>query len=300
MKEKNNLLIYIIIILLILLAVSIYMIFKSKNIEQENISAQLTNEIATNNENKVIGEIKKEENIQEENIQEENLKVEKLTDEEKTEIEEYINKTCNWMQMPLTEFKNINEADKKWIYNCLRPRVETSTYSYSTKEEIEEDLRNLFGDELIFDVEKDIKQNPDAYWPNYNPEDGKYDFPHFGTDMAIYYAINNIKKNNDNYTVNLVEYFRTDDLYEVYSNNAGDYTVVYNYQTGYDSDNHTGIFHIETSKLDNSNESHFIPDKVLNSEVLKRRDQFRSFDVTLKKDNNGKIHITESKFVRSN
>lgn len=266
--------------------------FDESNILSQNENVEPVTEHI--NENNIVKESKKENTITKtsKNIE--------LTDEEKTEIEEYINKTCNWMQMPLTEFKNINEADKKWIYNCLRPRVETITYSYSTKEEIEEDLRSLFGDELIFDVEKDIKQNPDAFWPNYNPEDGKYDFPHFSTYISTYYAINDIKKNNDTYTVNLVEYFETDDYYQVYSIDLGEYAIVHNYQTYNEEDNHTGVFHIETSKLDNSNESHFIPDKVLNSEVLKRKDQFRNFDVTLKKDNNGKIHITESKLVRSN
>lgn len=300
-KRKSTSIILSMILLIIIAGVVAGFVFiKVVNVpllDESNLFSQNENiEPVTEhiNENNIVGESQKENTIAK------TSKNTKLTDEERVEIEEYVNKVCNWRHGSLREFKNINEADKNWIYSCLEPRIITDTYSYSTKEEIEEDLINLFGEDLIFDVEKDIKQNRDAYWPNYNPEDGKYDFPHFGMDISTYYAINDIQKNNDNYSVNLVEYFETCDLYEEYSNNIGDYTIVYNYQTRNDPDNHTGIFHIETSKLDNSDKSHYVSDEVLDSEVLKRKDQFRNFNITLKKDSNGKIHITESKLVKSN
>lgn len=296
-KRKSTSIILSMILLIIIAGVVAGFVFiKVVNVQDLPIFDE--SNILSQNENVEQNNIVRE--SKEENTIVETSKDTALTDKEKTEIEEYINSICNWFHGALPEFNNINEADKNWIYFCLQPRVNTTTYSYSSKEEIEEDLRSLFGDDLIFDVEKDIKQNPEAYWPYYNPEDGKYGFPHFGTYINAYYVINDIKKNNNIYTVNLVEYFETDDYYQVYSKDLGEYAIVHNYQTYNEEDNHTGVFHIEYSKLDNSNESHFIPDKVLNSEVLKRKDQFRNFDVTLKKDNNGKIRITESKLVNSN
>lgn len=238
-----------------------------------------------------------------EHINENNISIE-VTSEEKEEIDEYVNRICQ-DQGVLPEFQDIKDANKVWLYSHLEARTPEDADEwlspYSTKEEMEEDLKSLFGIDIVIDEKNDIEYLAQANNIHYNEDNDVYEFLAYGSDLSEYYVINNIKKNNSNYIVNLVEYFRTDDLYEVYSNNIGDYAIIYNYQTIYDTENHTGVFHIETSKLENSKErNYFIPDKVLNSEVLKRKDQFRSFDVTLKKDSNGKIYITESKLVKSN
>lgn len=302
-KGKSSSVISIILVIIVALVVIGFIFIKFTNNSDIFSSMEpLENTVATqelaNTEENTLKSFETMNRIEDSNIisnESDNIAITQPTDKERVEIEEYVNKICNKNDRELTEFDNINNADKDWICSHLEPRVKTDTYSYSTKEQIEEDLMNLFGPELIFDVEKNIKLDSDAFWPYYNNEDGNYSFPHYGYDMNTYYINNGIKKSDDNYIVNLIEYFETSDLFEEFSDNMGNYTVVYNYQTKNNLDNHTGIFHIQTSKIDVT--ERYVPSKIISAEVLKRKEQFRSFDIILKRDDNGKLCITESKIV---
>ena len=133
--------------------------------------------------------------------------VEELSKEESTEIENYINEICNnyFSLGRLPQFNNINKADRNWIYGHLTFKDD----SYLTKQEIENELKNLFGNNLNINLEND-KEKLESNNIYYNIERGEYELLPYGSDMNIYYVINSIKKANQEYIVNVIEYVQTD------------------------------------------------------------------------------------------
>ena len=70
------------------------------------------------------------------------------------------------------------------------------------------------------------------------------------------------------------------------------YILIYSYND-YDNaksllGNSEEIFHLEDSKIDKNR-----PSKVLNNEVLKRKEEFLAYNITLEKDNNEKLIVKE-------
>lgn len=75
-----------------------------------------------------------------------------------------------------------------------------------TENEIKENLKETFGDELILDVKKDTAEYDDISMPAFDEENGDYILPAFGMDNIICYEVNSIQKSDNVYTVNVIEY----------------------------------------------------------------------------------------------
>lgn len=149
-----------------------------------------------------------EKNIKENEKQEDTKnKIEtEITLEENTKIENYINEICNnyFALGRLPIFDDINQANKNWIYGHLKAKED----SYISEENIEKNLKNIFGNDLNIDLKND---NEALEYNNiyFNKETEQYEFFPYGTDMNICYAINTIEKDNEEYIVNVIEYAYT-------------------------------------------------------------------------------------------
>lgn len=292
MKEsKNGVLIAIIIILLILLVASIFMIFKSNNFEQEEVSADLTNEMEIREEANTTIENETEENIIADNtiVKNEGItssKIEtskntELTNAEKNKIEQYIDIVCNRSKYyRLPEFTDINQADKVWLYG----HINREKYPIdATENEIRNDLQELFGKDLIVNINKDIQNNQNNTVSNMPIlyENNKYLLQAYGTDYIILYTINTIKKEKDYYIANVVEYCIQRDLEK---NPDEDYIIcAYSEKTGR---NYNKIF-------DKSNAT---DEEVVNN-VLKQKNKFQTYNIKITENNNGNFNVKEIKNV---
>ena len=199
-------------------------------------------------------------------LKEENEQVE-ISSEEKQELEKYINKICNpTCVVRIDEFNDINKASKKWIYSHLE-----STTTYVTEDEIKNQLQELLGNNLIIDVKNDIASTDDVVMPIYDETTKKYALPIFGMDNVPVYIINSIEMNNGEYVVNVIEYNEMADLYE--SDNLHEIII-----SAYGK-NGENIWKFRVNQDTSEDE--------IVKEVLKRKNEFQSYNITLeKKDNN--------------
>lgn len=205
-------------------------------------------------------------------LKEENEQVE-ISSEVKEEIEEYINKICNpTCAVRVDEFNDINEASKKWIYSHLE-----STATYVTEDEIKSQLQELFGNNLIIDVKNDIASTDDVVMPTYDESIKKYALPIFGMDNTPVYAINSIELNNGKYIVNVIEYNEMADLYE--SDNFHELIISKYDETIEKSWKWKEVFRVNQDTSE---------DEIV-KEVLKRKDEFQSYNITLEKNDNNFI-----------
>ena len=196
-----------------------------------------------------------------------------ISSEDKQEIEGYINKICNPLcVVKLEEFNDINEVSKKWIYSHLE-----STTTYVTEDEIKNQLKELFGNELIIDVEKDIASSDDVVMPTYDKTAQKYTLPTYGMDNVPVYSIDSIKINNNEYVVNVIEYNEMADLFESDNNHE---LIISTYDESIEKAwKWKEVFRVNQ---DTSEEE-------IKSKVLKRKDEFQSYNITLEKNDNNYI-----------
>lgn len=196
---------------------------------------------------------------------------EEFQGEEESEIRAYISNICNTnLGNRLPEFNDINNAYKPWIYSHITHN--DNTY-FLTEDEIRQNLKEIFGDKLIIDVKKDTSEYDDISMPTYDKENDDYILPAFGLDNQIHYTINSIQKTDDTYTIQVIECnimsdFDTNELIiSAYSKNNSD-------------KNKTEIF--RASKDENIN--------TIENEIIKQKDKFTVFNITIKKNNN-QFHI---------
>lgn len=311
-KKKSSSIVISILLVMIIAGVAIGFVFIkfTNNFESFSDMKSIENKVASNElENSTINLFSEMNRIENNNtVLNKNTTIStQITSEEEAEINEYVDKICQNHRLP--EFKDIEDVNKVWLYSHLEARhpeyvdekTNTWLFPYSTKKEMEEDLKKLFDIDVVIDEQNDMEYLLQANNIDYNEENDVYEFLPYGMDLNTYYIINNIEKNDNNYIVNLVEYFETGDLYEKYTHLDGEYIIIHNYKTIYEySNNETGVFSLDISNFNDFTEYPRLPSKTVNNEVLKRKDQFRSFDITIKKDNSGKLYITESKLVKSN
>lgn len=205
-------------------------------------------------------------------LKEENEQV-VISSEEKEKLEKYINEIC-YPNCPykIDEFNEINEASKEWIYAHV-----FSTTPYVTEEYIVNYLQRLFGNNLIIDVKNDIASSDDVVMPIYDETMKKYVLPTYGMDNITGYAINSIELNNNEYVVNVIEYNVMADLYE--SDNIHELIISKYDETIEKSWKWKEVFRINQ---DTSEEE-------IKSEVLKRKDEFQSYNIILEKNDNNFI-----------
>lgn len=196
-----------------------------------------------------------------------------ISSEEKEKLEKYINEIC-YPNCPykIDEFNEINEASKEWIYAHV-----FSTTPYVTEEYIVNYLQRLFGNNLIIDVKNDIASSDDVVMPIYDETMKKYVLPTYGMDNITEYAINSIELNNNEYVVNVIEYNVMADLYE--SDNIHELIISKYDETIEKSWKWKEVFRINQ---DTSEEE-------IKSEVLKRKDEFQSYNIILEKNDNNFI-----------
>jgi len=194
-----------------------------------------------------------------------------ISSEEKEKLEEYINEIC-YPNCPykIDEFNEINEASNEWIYAHV-----FSTTPYVTEEYIVNYLQRLFGNNLIIDVKNDITSSDDIVMPTYDETMKKYVLPTYGVDNITGYAINSIELNNNEYVVNVIEYNVMADLYE--SDNIHELII-----SKYDETIEKTWKWKEVFRLNQDT-----TEEEIKSEVLKRKNEFQSYNITLEKfDNN--------------
>lgn len=103
--------------------------------------------------------------------------------EEESEIRAYTSTICNTnLGNRLPEFSNINGAYKPWIYAHITR--DDSTF-FMTENEIKENLKETFGDELILDVKKDTAEYDDISMPSFDKENGDYILPANGQQNML-------------------------------------------------------------------------------------------------------------------
>lgn len=215
-----------------------------------------------------------------------------LTEEEKIAVENYVRKICN-TQAILPEFKNIEDVSRMWLFTHLTPRHTVSGFynePYSTKEEIEEDLKKLFGINIVIDDEKDFEDLQRAN--NIVKTSNRYSFLAYDLYSEPKYFVKDIEKINEQYIAKVIEYFEVCDLEEKYP--GGSHMLIYNYEQYQKSDSITELgqelFNVDFSKYDDSESA----DNVVAEEVLKRpNDGFRSFDVIVVPNNENGFFIKE-------
>ena len=209
---------------------------------------------------------------------------EKISSEEKQKLENYINKICNpTCIVKLEEFTDINEVSKKWIYSHLE-----STTSYVTEDEIKNQLQELFGTDLKIDVTNDIASIDDVVMPTYDKAMQKYALPIHGMDNVPVYTIDNIEITNNKYIVNVVEYNEMADLYSSDDNyeliiSAYDETIekVWKWKE---------VFRVNQDTTEEE----------IKNEVLKRKDEFLSYNITIEMNDDKFIVKSINKSIKDN
>lgn len=271
-KTKGTAISICVLVVVILLVVGIVFV-KTSNTE-ENLDNSMAN--ITNVENSVINE--------------------SISEEERQAMTDYINRICNrYAGSLLPEFDNINnikEEEKYWIYYQLEARTPAIyveepyqyEFGFSTKAEIEEDLKNIFGENFNINIEKDLQTDEGMLNIYYNKERDVYEFMPTGWDCSIWHVIDYVKKEGNTYKVKVIEYMEADDFEEKYTDNK--YLLIYNSDDYRKAGKLLGveeIFKIEQSKV--GIDTNMSP--VINNEVLKRKDEFVSYTITIEKNSDG-------------
>ena len=277
--KKNNFLIFIIVILVILLAVCLVIIYKNNYLGTKT-------EVLSSGENITSEESLKENTTEVSNVAEENDVVEEITDEERKEIEKYINKICNpIVNCKISEFSDINKANKVWIYSHLCAEDETN---YLTKEQIILQLENLFGSNLNLNIENDIELNDDIRMPEKGEVFGvpnKYALPTFGMDNSTYYIIDDIEKKNNEYIVTVIEVNVSTDWE---TDNEGTILSISAYNENNDLEE---VFKISDSELLSTEEKNLLNPSI-EEKVLSQKDKFSKFNLIIKNEDNN-VYVQE-------
>lgn len=269
--KKNNFLIFIIVILVILLAVCLVIIYKNNYLGKKN-------EVLSSGENVTSEESLKENATEVSNVAEENDVIEEITDEERKEVEEYIDRIFK-MSMKVKEFDDINEADKEWIYSRLTGEF--------TEEKLIEELKKIFGTNLIINLEEDTKNADGYYIPKFNSQTGKYEYLPYGGTIITDYAIDTITKKSNKFIVRLVEYSVQQDLER---NPDLDHAVFrYNGISNESWENWEKVFEIEIQRETEKEE--------IDNKILEQKDKFLSYNFVIEKNDIGSFNAIEFKKV---
>ena len=261
--KKNNFIIFFIVILVILLTAFVVLICKNKDVSDST-------EVSSNTENLIN----------------DSNEINKITDDERKEIEEYTNKICNLIvNCKISEFKDINEANRVWIYSHLYAEDETNLL---TEKQIKLQLEKLFGSNLNLDIEKDIELNKDLRMPQKEDNEGesnKYFLPILGMDHTIYYVIDGIEKKENEYVVTVIE---VDERTDLENDNEGEILSISSYD---DNDKINEVFKISSDKLIQNNDKTLL-NPVIKEKVLAQKDKFSKYNLIIKNEDNN-LYVNE-------
>ena len=125
-----------------------------------------------------------------------------VTASEVEKVEEYISKIYMWKEITteaLPEFDDINKANELWIWEVVKRNLEEYE---TTKEEIEQKAKEIFGEEFDKKFPKEGNQSFE-----YDEESGNY----LATETNLNekedsFLLNNIEKTKEGYKVEIIEY----------------------------------------------------------------------------------------------
>ena len=184
--------------------------------------------------------------------------------------EEYIDLICNSPKYSLlVEFDDINKANKDWIYS----HIDKNKYkTYITEEQIVNDLKKIFGDELNINIEEDQNLIPTNSASNIPKlvEKNKYFLTPMGDTINVMYAIDTIEKREKNYIVDVVEYGEDidnenilDEKYAIYS---------------YKNNNWNKTFNLEENQSGK--------DFIIIENILKNKSDYNMYQIVILQENN--------------
>ena len=169
----------------------------------------------------------------------------------------------------LVEFDDINKANKDWIYS----HIDKNKYkTYITKEQIVNDLKKIFGDELNINIEEDQNLIPTNSASNIPKlvEKNKYFLTPMGDTINVMYAIDTIEKREKNYIVDVVEYGEDidnenilDEKYAIYS---------------YKNNNWNKTFNLEENQSGK--------DFIIIENILKNKSDYNMYQIVILQENN--------------
>ena len=117
-------------------------------------------------------------------------------------IETYITKIYMWKEVTgeaLPTFENINDASDMWIWEAVKKNLENYELTY---DEIQDKARELFGQDFTKEFPKEGTENF-----TYEKETNKYYATGMGLDQEEdCFLLNEIKKTENGYEVEIVEY----------------------------------------------------------------------------------------------
>lgn len=198
-----------------------------------------------------------------------------ITATEVEKVEEYISKIYMWKEITgeaLPKFDNINDAPDVWTWEVVKKNLENYDL---TKDEIQNKATELFGNQFT----KQFPQEGTEYM-QYDEELGKYISTGIELDtLDDCFYIKNIRKNKDEYEVEIAEYLEDyvnslgvedeNEIYEIYIKNLNEETIA-------NVKNTEG----ETKTID---------------VVKENLDKFTTKTVNLKKNSNGNIYVESVK-----
>lgn len=207
-----------------------------------------------------------------------------ISDSEKENLIIYLNDIYNSIY-GIPEFNNINEADETWLWDNINQYLtnhsefeERNLNCSYTYEEISSYAKILYGDSLnkkfpignevmIYDEENNLFGVPSSYFNNF-----------------FEYQIENIQKNNNIYTVNII-----------------DYAISFWEHQGEHPTYNTNFFNINEFNLNGELSKDiifYVTDlKEYENNILKNKDKFTSKTLTIEYDTNTqKYHIKSCKY----
>ncbi len=307
MNNKKILSKIILVIVVLVLFAGIY--FFNDTIKNSKIKV-LESKISELEKEKNNSQIKEESDKEVEDYTEENVKLASyiedhtIRNEVFTEIKEYVNKICN-TGMKISEFQDINDADKSWIYT---QKHISNDDIFLTNKIIEDNLKILFGDSLKIDIENDLKSAKIYPYllPEYDEKLKGYVFLGYDNAETVKYIINDIKNNNDIYTVNVIEYEEADREYEANENTMNVEVIIKAYdETDSWKKDYENIDDEILQRKDEfswkeiftlGNEDYLNTEKI-EKEVLNRKDEFCSYNLTIEKEK-GLFHVKRIERVK--
>lgn len=199
-----------------------------------------------------------------------------VTVSEVNEIETYISQIYMWKEVTkeaLPKFDNINNAPDLWIWEVVKKNIDNYELSY---EEIQEKAVELFGNQF----EKKFPKEGTEFIL-YNEEQNLYYTSGMGLDtLEDMFFINNIKKENNKYEVEIIEYLE-DYADEIQDDEENQITTETEYNIYIKNLNEETISTIKSTEGET---------KVIET-VKENRDKFTSKKITLEKDKRDKLVV---------
>lgn len=209
----------------------------------------------------------------------------KISDEEKTELLSYIDDIYNNVHS-IPEFDDINDANEYWIWDNINQYLSNheefnnrnkKNFDY-TYEEICSYAQKLYGKNLkkVFPKENDIML--------YDETTNKYGVPAYSLEASYHYQVENIEKNNNIYTVDIIDYAVS--LFECFGENPSYHINFFNnFEFNLNYDNSKDIIFYTTKFKDYENK------------VLENKDKFTSKTLSIEYDKtSNEYHILSCKY----